>query len=315
MKQKNSIFTKAWEITTDEHNSRLFWYGFVPALLTTVLSALTYSFQGYRYWTEFVVQGDVRSAVLNLFGSFLTFFAENLGTGLLILFLGILFFLAYYFLPIIFHGGLIKILPKVLDREVVKFRMGLVYGGRYFFKLFEYKTLFSPFRITWVLLTYSILKIFSPELLAPMAIPLILWFIINVSVNLLFVFVEYFIVLKDMLVLESIRASMKMVFLHIEDVLLMIGLILLMELRMLINVLFLVGIPLLFFFLLSFFTNTLLINIGTGFIVGIAIALLLFISWLNAHITVFITSAWLLTFLYFQKELPVEAENTQAASA
>ncbi|MFN7160793.1 MAG: hypothetical protein ACK4NC_04260 [Candidatus Gracilibacteria bacterium] len=315
MKQRNSIFKKAWEITTDEHNARLFWYGFIPALLTTIISSLTYSFQGYRYWTEFVVQGDVRSAVLNLFGSFFGYLGANLGMGIILIFLGIIFFLAYYFLPIIFHGGLIKILPKVLDREAVKFRMGLVYGGRYFFKLFEYKTLFSPFKITWVLLTYSILKIFSPELLGPMAIPLIVWFIINVLINLLFVFVEYFIVLKDKLVLDSIRASMKMVFLHMEDVLLMIGLILLMEVRILINVLFLVGIPLLFFFLLSFITNTLLISIGTGFIVILAIALLLFISYLNAHITVFITSAWLLTFMYFQNELPVENETIEPVTS
>lgn len=306
MRQKNSLFIKAWEITVDDKNHKLFWYGFIPALLTTMLSTLTYSFQGYRYWTEFVARGDVRKTVLDLFASFFAFFGKNPGMGMFLLFCGVLFFLAYYFLPIIFHGGLVKIIPMVLQEEKVKFRMGLVYGGRYFFKLFEYKTLFSPFRITWVFLSYSIFKIFAPDLLPPLAIPLIIWLIVNIAINLLFLFVEYFIVLKDMGVLESIRASIKMVFMHIEDVLLMIGLILLMEARMLISVLFIICIPLLLFFSLNFFSNTLLLQAGPFLTVSLGILLLFFISYLNSYITIFITSAWTLTFLSFSKDIELE---------
>ena len=303
MKQRENIFKKAWEITTDDQNSRLFWFGFIPAFFTTLLSSISYSFKGYQYWTEFVAGGNVRDGISSFINSLFQFFLENPGYGLLMILLGIIFFMCYYFLPIIFHGGLIKILPKVLQKEPIKFRMGLVYGGRYFFKMFEFKALMSPFRLTWVFLTYSILKIFAPELLLPLAIPLFVWFVVNVCANFLFIFVEYFIVHKDMMVLESLRASMKMVFLNIEDVALMIVLILLMELRMILNVIFILGIPLLLFFGLSFLSSTLLFNIGASVALLLGILLFLFISYLNAHITVFITSAWMLTFLYFGKEI------------
>ena len=302
------IFKKAWELATLRKYKKLLWYGFIPAFFTTILSTISYSLRGYQYWLELFAGGDIRFTLLALVQGTWAFLSANPALLIVLLVIAVLFTVSYMLMPVFCHGGLVRLILDILQEKDVKYRIGFVYGSKYFFPLFEYKALFQPFRTTWPVLTYWAIHTFSPELVPIMAAPLVVWMIISLLASVLFVFSEYFIVLEDMPMLPAIGKSIRTVFLNLEQVLYIILLLLLIGLRVIFNIILVFGIPALIIVVAGFFASSVLATIAMILAVLLGIVLLGVLAYVNAIVTVFTTAAWELIFFEYTKSKELESE-------
>lgn len=304
------IFKKAWELATLRKYKKLLWYGFIPAFFTTILSTITYSFRGYQYWLELVAGGDVRTTIIGFAQSTWAFLLVNpmLLVGLVVV--GVLFAVCHMLLPVFCHGGLVRLILDILQEKDVKYRIGFVYGSKYFLPLFEYKALFQPFRTTWPIVTYWAIHTFSPELMPIMIYPIGIWLCISLIASLLFVLSEYYIVLEDTPLLASIGKSVRAVFLNLEQVLYVLMLLVLIGVRVVFNILLVFGIPALIVILAGYFASSVVATVAMILAVVLGVILLGVLAYVNAIFTVFITAAWELIFFEYNKPKEEEAETT-----
>jgi len=303
-----TIFRQAWDIARDKSRKKLLWFGFIPAFFTTIVTSLAYSVRGYQTWIEAFQGGSIVDVFFEFIRGFWTVITSNPAFGTLLILGIILFTLGYVFIPIIFQGGLMKLLGEVIDdKPNLRYRMGVIYGSRYFFKLFEFKALFAPFRLTYIFVVYWAIRTFEPELLGLMLPPLIIWFIVAAAVNILFIFCEYFIVLQDTGVIDSVKKSVRMVFLNLEQVLYVIALMFLIAFRVVFNIVVTFGIPLMIIFLAGFFASSIISSIALILAILAGIAALIGVAYINGIIVVFITAAWTLIFNNYLVEMEDKA--------
>ncbi len=307
--QHNDAFKRAWELANSKKHRKLLWYGFIPAVFTTTLTSVVYSFRGYQYWVE-LVQGDsIQGFIFGFISSLSSFIFTHPALGTLLILLGVVYGLGYWLIPVYLQGGLMKLLDLIVEGKEPRFRMGFVYGGQYFFKLFELKALFSPFRLTWIFLLYWFTRTFQPELMGFIFPIIAVWFVIAVIMNFLFIFCEYFIVLENKGVFASVPASIQMVFLHLEQVLYLVLLMFLIGLRVIFNIIITFGLPLLMVFIMGLFAGSVVDWLAMPLIIGGGIVSLLILAYINGIFTVFLTAAWVLMFKQYTLEDQKSAES------
>lgn len=300
------LFKKAWELATLRKYRRLLWYGFIPSLFTTVLTVGAYSFRGYQYWAEGFQKQDVPGFIFWALNEFLRFSLSSPAIGIM-MFLGIsILVITYMTLPVIFQGGLMKLIADIQDGKEVQYRTGVIYGARHFFKLFEFKAIFSPFRLTWISLTYWVVSTFLPQNVALFFGPLALWFIVAVIVNILFIFCEYYIVLHEEKIIPSIRKSSRMVFMNIEQVMHILILMFFIGLRVILNLVLTFAIPLGILFIGGYFAQSILEAYVVPLAIGVGGALLIFLAYINGIIAVFTTAAWTILFRNYTEGLEIK---------
>jgi len=308
------VFKSAWQLAVLSRYRKLLLYAFIPALFTTTLSTAIYSLRGYQYWTEIFTGGDFANALMYGIQTFFGYLGENPGVAVLLFLFGFIFTLGYICLPLLANGALIKLIPMIIKQEEFKFRTGIVFSGQYFLKLLELRALFSPFRFSWIALSYWLLHVFNPTALQFFAIPLVIWLTVDIFANLLFLFSEYFIVIKGQNVFESVGSSFHMVFMNIERVASMLYLSFIISTRIILNTILVFGIPMavLVFggYLASNISTTL--ALGIGIILGIGTILLL--SYIISIVQVFVVSSKTLIFLKFDKEMTKEEPKAETVS-
>lgn len=302
------IFRKAWSVARLRKYKKLLWFGFVPAFLTTVVSSLVYSVRGYQYWVELFMGENI----LEVAGTFSgTFFTALSGQPLLLMALIVviaLFAACYMLLPIFLHGGMIKLTEQAILGEPIRIRMGLLYSSQHFLRLFEADAITYPFRLSLVFLIYWAVRTFAPELVVLILFPLGCWLIVSILMNVMLLFTDYYIVLKEEHIFPSFMASMQTVFLNIEEVLSMLMLLIMIALRILLNTAMAIGIPLFAMYVFSWFTSSLLAWLAWPVAIVIGFGSLTLLSYINAIFSVFLTAAWTLMFMKYTDTLPREAQ-------
>ena len=255
--------------------------------------------------------------ILNVAGTFgSTFFSSLAGQPLLMLLMIVfiaLFAACYMLLPIFLHGGMIKLTEQAILGEPIRIRMGLLYSSQHFLRLFEADAITYPFRLSLVFMIYWAVRTFAPELLVLVLFPLGCWFLVSILMNVMLLFTDYFIVLKEEHIFPSFMTSMQTVFLNIEEVLSMLMILILIALRVLLNTAIAIGVPLLVMYVFSWFTSSLLVSLAWPVAILIGIASLTMLSYINAIFSVFLTAAWTLMFMKYTGTLPVE-ESTEEVS-
>lgn len=290
------IIGEAWEFT--QNNKRLIsWYAFLPALLSTLFGILYVAYQYFSF---------VNSP---LFGQEQTFlaqvalrareFVENNGDLLVpfvivVVILGVL----YLLIPSFCEGAIIQIIARKRNGQDVRMRDGIRYGMMSFLPIFEYSWLVRTFSLvsvfTWAgflarNLGWDALNAFTPIL--------IVYFIVGLIVAVVFTYTEFFIVIDDRKVLESISKSSVLVMTHLEETLLLSILMLIISVRILLQIVFVLLIPGAMLLIIYLFASA-SIPLAAFVLAGaVGLALLYIASYLNATIHVFAASVWTFTFL------------------
>jgi hypothetical protein len=304
------IIAEAWQIT--QSNKRIIrWYAIPPAFLTTLVGILYLIYQFYALkssplfedWDQSFTSVMVRNVFLILKDNFSTLFPFVVVAAII----GVL----YLLIPSFSQGALIQLIARKRNGQEIRIRDGMRYGMLSFLPLFEFSMLARTFSFISVLTWSSFLaRNFSLEFLLS-AMPFIIFYaIVGIILTLLFTYSEFFIVIDDRKVIESISKSSVLVVTHLERTLLLTLLMLIIGIRILLQILFVLLIPIVIIGVVYLIALTTLpvIAIAVGAVLGFI--LLYIASYLNATIHVFAVSVWTFTFLELTSEDYVSARDT-----
>jgi len=213
---------------------------------------------------------------------------------------------AYYVLPVLCQAALIQIIARKRNGQEVRIRHGIRYGLLSFLPLLEYRLLLGTFSVTSAFSIVGIsARTFGWEsfnvLLPIFGVAVIIGFILT----LFFTYTEFFIVIDDKKVFESISKSSVLVVTHLEQTIFLTILMVIIGVRIIVQILFVFLIPGLITFIIYGFTAINLPDVAAIIGTTVGILGLLLASYLNGVIHVFAMSVWTFTFLELtHEELP-----------
>ena len=293
------IIGEAWRFT-QENKKLIVWYAFMPSVLVTIVGVFYFIYQFYAFKSSPLFENWSQSftfLALRAVYDIAREHANNLPAILIIL--GILA-LFYFFLPPITEGAIIQLIARKKNKQEVRIKDGLRYGFLSFLPLFNYSWIARTFNF-FVILGEISLVVRSPYLGASALQVLwpvfILFIIASVVFTLLFVFTEYYIVIDDCHIKESMAKSAVMVVKHWDAAIVVSILMLIIAARIILQIVFVLLVPVGILMLIYFLASSTIPFFG--FIIGIVMTMvaLLFASYLGAIVHIFTSTVWVFTFL------------------
>jgi hypothetical protein len=288
----------------------IIWYAFFPSLLTTLSGILYLGYQFFAFKSSPIFENWPRSFGYVLFTTVVDVLKNNVTTIVPLIVFIVIVVVLWLLVPSICEGSIIQLIARKKNGHDVKTRDGMRYGFMSFLPIFEYSWVIRSFSIVSVLgLMSSILRNFGWEPFYTFLPVVILFIIACVIVTLLFTYSEFFIVIDDRKVFDSIAKSCVLVMSHLEETLLLSILMLIISIRILIQILFVILIPAIIMGSIYLFAATTFAYVGI--IVGgvLGLALLYIASYLSGTIHVFAASVWTFTFLKLTAEQEVSART------
>jgi len=300
------IVRKAWQVT-QVHLKKLIWYGAVPAFFSTLVSStyLAYQYNAFKQSALFAEQEGVGLFKDIRFVWSIVSVHPKLTVFLVIL--GILIFIGYVLIPPIFRGTLIHALYRIKNYEPI---MGSVeIGVRRFFPMFEFAIITGSFSIITVFTEASFILRWWGESVFFITLPVLLFIAaVGLIATFLFTYSEYFIILEDRRLIESIKESVILVISNLRKTILIFILMLLIGARIILNVILILFIPMGVIILTSWLATTFLHAIGFIIVGLFALAVLVVASYLMGLFNVFSTAVWVFTFavLVDKQNIPIK---------
>ncbi|MFT7184547.1 MAG: hypothetical protein ACI9QC_000891, partial [Oceanicoccus sp.] len=142
------IIADAWHLT-QERKDLFWWFAFVPALLSSVVSVVYLSYQFFAFassdlFKEKAVETDVLSTIAAVAKRLVT---EQTGLAVFLIMVAAITGLAYLMMPVFAKGALIQLLAKIRAGQKVSMFEGVSFGFNRFLQLFEYQLAIKTFSI------------------------------------------------------------------------------------------------------------------------------------------------------------------------
>lgn len=305
-----AIISEAWEIT--QSSKRIIrWYAIPTAFVTTAVGILYLIYQFYAFKSSPLFEDWSQSFTSVALQQVLQIIRDNFTMVLPFIVAAIIIGIIYLLLPSFCEGALIQLIARKRNGQEHKIRDGIRYGMLSFLPLFEYSWIARSFSLISILTWSSFLmRNFSWEFFQTSIPIMILLAVVFAIATVVFTYTEFFIVIDDRKVVESIAKSSVLVVTHLERTLLLSILMLIIGVRILIQILFVLLIPLVMIgvvYLIALATLP-IVAITVGGIIGLI--LLYIASYLNATIHVFAVAVWTFTFLDLTNEEFISARET-----
>lgn len=291
------IIKEAWEFTQN-NKSLIIWYAVPSSIFATIVGIGYLVYQYFAILSSPLVENWDHSFTMVFITQFIGFLRDNFSMSLPIIVTLIVLVILYLLVPSFCEGAMIQIIARKRNNQEVKMREGIRYGLLSFLPLFEY---------SWLIRTFSLLSMISWTSFvarnlgwgALSAILPILIFvaIVGIILTLIFTYSEFFIVIDDNRVIQSISKSATLVVTHLEETLLLSILMLIISIRIIIQLVFILLIPVVIALVIYFAASSTLpiVAVSLGGFVGLI--LLYIASYLNGTIHVFAAAVWTFTFL------------------
>ncbi len=300
---------EAWEFT--ENNKKMtIWYAFFPALFTTLAGIMYLTYQFFAFKSSPLFENWDHSFGYVLVTTVLQVIRDNFSSSVPILIAGVIIGILYIFIPSLCEGAIIQLIARKKNGQNVRTRHGLKYGMLSFLPLFEY---------SWLIRTFSVFSILGEgafvarnlglELFNALLPVMVIFLVVGLFLTLLFTYSEFFIVIDECKVFDSIVKSSTLVIKHLEATLLLSVLMLIISIRIVLQLLFVVLIPAVIIVPVYLFASSTIPEIG--FLIGgiLGLVALYIASYLSATIHVFAASVWTFTFLELTKEEEISART------
>lgn len=298
------IVRKAWQIT-QVHLKKLIWYGAVPSFFSVIVSSgyLAYQYNAFRH-SELFGESQTTSEVLPFLYWLWDIVSAHPWMTVSFVIFAILFFIAYVVIPPIFHGTLIAAIMRIRDYKPIE--GALEVGLRRFFPMFEFGLLTGTFSVVTLFTESSFIVRWWGLNVFFVALPILLFVAtIGLIASFLFTYSEYYIVLDNRGLIESIKESVILVIANLRQTILVLVLMLLISARIILNVLLVLLIPMVIVLLSSYFAAVLSSVFGLIVIGIFSLGVLLVASYLLGLFHVFAAAVWVLTFaILVHKESP-----------
>lgn len=302
-----AIIRDSWRIT-QENKKIIWWFGFLPAIFTSIFSMVYIGYQvlAFWFWMDPSVAGT-ESFFGWMFKHILEFFNDNPGPATFLIILSAIFAVFYFILPVFTQGALIQILARMRKGIPVNVMQGFSFGFTRFLQLFEFHLFIRTFSIVGILSEGAfVLRNLGTDAFAIFGWIILFMLLIGLFLTLLFTYSEFYIVIDNEGVFKSMLRSSGLVVRQWHHTLFMLLLMALISLRILINIVVALLIPtvvILPIFLFASLTLTIL-----GVIVGSIIGLiaLYFSAYFIGIFHIFATGVWTFTFLELTSEQEVD---------
>ena len=291
------IIAEAWDFTRN-NKKLMWWYSFLPSLLTTLIGILYLTYQYFSFKRSPLFENAPHSFLTEVITATLGFLNQHGGWWIPSIITVIVILILYALLPTLLQGALIQIIARKRKGEDVQRGEGLSLGLLVFLPLLEYHLAVKSFSIISLFTEAGfILRNLGPGAIAILLPVFIAAVIIGLILTLLFTYSEFFIVLDKRPVLRAMGRSAKLVVLSWQHTFLIAILMLIIGLRVIINIVAVMLVPALLFFaagLLATFTLT-----TVGIAIGIVLSLIgLFVaSYFTGILNVFANAVWTFTYL------------------
>ena len=293
------VIKDSWEFT--QGNKRLIvWYGFLPALLTTLVGVGYVFYQIIATYRSPAFSETVEKSFLReLFEIAWDFIKANPKMGITLLIVAAVVGLMYLLIPTICQGGLIQIVARIHNRQKVRMWDGLTWGLLVFLPLFEYHLLIKGFGLfAFITEATFIVRNLGMGWFKTLIIPILFFMGVSFILLLLFNYTEYFIAIDNKKVFKGILKSARLVILHWQHTFLLLILMLIITLRIVLNVVLALLIPAIIILPAWYLATVTVVKIAVGVGIVVGILALCFAAYLGGILEVFATSVWVKTFLH-----------------
>lgn len=299
------IIQEAWEFT-QKNRKTLIWYAFVPSLLGTVVGILYLIYQYFAFRSSRLFENWEYSFTSLLIQEVLKIIRDNFSSTIPFLIVAIIIGILYLLLPSFCEGALIQLIARKRNQQDTRPQDGIGYGFLSFLPLFEYSWLVRTFSIV-SMITWSgfIARNLGLEVLQTLLPVLIIFTIVGIILSLFFTYTEFFIVIDNAKVMESITKSCTLVVTHLEKTLLLSILMLIISVRIILQILVVLLIPLIIIGVVYLVASATLS--GFALIIGAILGLILLYlaAYLNGVIHIFAATVWTFTFLELTQNEPI----------
>jgi hypothetical protein len=293
------LIKKSWEITNNEKN-KLFPFAFIPSFFNTIVGVIFIAYQILALKDSPIFSTPEKNNFsIQLLTEIFDFLGNHPTWGALIIITSFFILMMYFLSPNVFNGALIHLIAKkVYKKDMIG---GLERGFECFFPIFEFATMTSVFSfsalITEILFIIRNFEVDSwPFLITCISII----FSFGIFLSLLFIFTEQFIVLENKNVISSIKASSLMVLSNVRDIIFLLSALVLIGVRIILNILLILLIPVLMFFIITVMASLTLKWLGVLFASFLGLSLLVVGAYLMAGFHIFTYSLWTTSYLYFK---------------
>lgn len=296
------VIANAWQFTR-ENPKLMWWYSFIPSLLTTLIGILYLFYQFFSFKRSPLFDDAEKSFLTEIIGMTLGFLGKHGNLLVPAIITVAIILLLYALLPTLAQGALIQTIAKKRSGETLSIGRGLSLGLLAFLPLLEYHLLVKSFSIISLFTEAAfVLRNLGPGALKTLLPVFIMAVIIGLILTLLFTYSEFFIVLDKKPVLKAMGRSAKLVVLSWQHTLLIAILMLIIALRIIINILAVLLVPALLFFSAGFLATVTLTKIGIA--IGVAVSLIgLFVAtYFTGILNLFANTVWTFTFLELVSE-------------
>lgn len=296
------VIAKAWEFTKD-NKPLMWWYAFVPSILTTLIGILYLLYQFFAFKRSSLFDDAEKSFVSDVISTIAGFFDKHMDWLVPAIIVTAIILIFYALLPTLCQGGLIQIIAKKYKGEEVKNSDGISFGMLVFLPLLEYHLLIKSFSIISLFTEAAfLLRNLGTGAMKTFLPVFILATIIGLILTLIFTYSEFFIVLDKKPVLKSMGRSAKLVIIGWQHTLLIAILMIIISVRVVINIAAVLLVPAMIFFATGLAATLTMATVGI--VIGILFGLIgLFVaSYFTGILNVFANAVWTFTFLELMNE-------------
>ncbi len=235
------ILAKAWNITHKERKN-LFWYGFLPSLVSMSVGVVIVYFQAELLLNSKIFRPENPKGILEILSPIMKWATSpEIPTGVVISMV-ILVFLASFFIPVFCQGAIIGMTQQYQKEGIM--RRGIGRGFIHFLPLFQFsifKNSIQPFSIALEFLFF--LRFLGMGALFILEIIFGLWFAFGIFGLFFFTYVPQFIVIENSHSGKALMQSLHKASLFLPETFSLVAFFIFIELRVLFNVFVIFAIP------------------------------------------------------------------------
>lgn len=306
------VLHDAWDFASKYR--KMVWFAFLPSFVTVLIFVTESVWQGFFMFEEFgrIEHGTFFRGVGNIFD----FISAHHLWGWFVFLLFMIFLFSFVFPAWIQSTIILSIRQKFTAPEKrLSLRQKTIEGSRYFFKLFEFHAILSPFSFLTIIFYFLAFFRYAHGDTSNIVFTLIIIFtILAVFMNLFLAYAPFYIVCEKQPLGTSLKKSIGLVFLNFGKTVGLILIMLLINLRVIINVIVVFGVPVGIVYLTSFFAKSdwlFTVSVAGGIIAGII--MLGLAAYLTAILEVFSLGFWERAFTKLrqeQRKLEFDEEET-----
>lgn len=297
---------EAWEYTR-EHKRIMWWFSFIPSLLTTLVGIFYLVYQFYAFKRSRFFDNAEHSFLSEFIGQMYRFLSTHDSLWIPAVIVTAIVLLLYAFLPTICQGALINTIARHKRGEPTRVSLGLSLGLLAFLPLLEYHLLIKTFSTISLLTEAGFaarnLDAGTFNLLIPV---FILVLIIGFILTLFFTYAEFYIIIDKKNILRAMISSTKLVLMSWKHTFLVAILMIIIGVRVIINIVAVLLVPLLLFVSAGLVATVTFAKLGLIIGIIMSIAALIATSYFTGIINLFANTVWTFTFLALREEKDIK---------